>query len=134
MCFTNTRNLKSPKVAKTDIICFKKMKRLRSNRVKSEYYNDILQNEWTVPVSYKIGETYRATDFNGNSITRLELKYNDIDRGFHSYKERIQKRFYLKDNIIANVKCVIPKGTQYYENNKDYVSTDIKFVKIYKAK
>ncbi len=51
MCFQNSRNLKHPKIAKTDIICFKKMKRLRSNRVQSEYYNDIWQiGGWEIPV------------------------------------------------------------------------------------
>lgn len=140
MCFQNTRNLKNPKVAKADIVCFKTMKRLRSNRVQSIYYNDIFQNDWTVPVSYKIGETYRATNMEGIPIEKLEVKmqaittYKYINAGFHSFKKRINKLYKNGKTIKSNVKCIIPKGTQYYENDRDYVSTDIKFVKIYKAK
>lgn len=140
MCFENTRNLKNPKIAKTDIVCFKTMKRLRSNRVESKYYNDIFQNEWTVPVSYKIGETYRATNTQGIPIEKLEVKmqaittHKYINVGFHSFKKRINKLYRNGAYITSNVKCIIPKGTQYYENDRDYVSTDIKFVKIYKAK
>ena len=52
--------------------------------------------------------------------------YKIINGGFHSYKNDYTQIFKMR------TKCVIPKGTPYYENNeyKEYVSLKIKFVKI----
>ena len=44
-----------------------------------------------------------------------------IDVGYHSYStiERAQKNIFFGDEVI--IKCIIPKGTEYYINNDNEI-------------
>jgi len=124
MCFTTTNNTK--KIAQEDIICYKWAFFEGPDTWRSEYCNKI----------YKTGETYRAKSgipfgravsdifkFPILSLTVQKVTYEfgtafRIHAGIHSYKN--------KSN--SNIRCCIPKGTEYYENNSEYVSLKIRII------
>lgn len=113
-------------IAKTDIRTFKIL-RLEKHTLCAYYQN----------YDYTIGKL--------NSVNSLELIGNKIFEGFHSYNLkndcdcasvleslmmpslekiiRVQNKkgmvldYYLRANHIVKVECIIPKGSEYYENS-----------------
>jgi hypothetical protein len=60
----------------------------------------------------------------------LYVNYNDsIDEGYHSYKNSETAKYFVLGNQSI-FEFIIPKGSEYYENNTEIVSNQI----IYKGK
>lgn len=132
MCF-NVRNNKECAtlwVAQEDIVCYK-----------------ILDKDMTSPYQgfqYKFNTKYkvnirqpRTKDKDGNMMFKLHKIFNDdliilsLSKGFHSYtslqmaKRRLNRHVNVVNVVI--VRCVIPKGSEFYQDSVDneYVSNQI---------
>ena len=113
MCFRIHEDSPSQQIAKTDIICYK---RLRKGK---KYFTSPCQG-----FKYEKGECYYednmtiCEDFCGNKI---------IEQGLHSYscpRQAKHMRYSFGTESEKIVKCVIPEGAIYYYNprREEYVS------------
>ena len=111
MCLITTKDI--PEIAQEDIVCYKLYK-LRDNKLLSPY------REVVAPSINEVTNTVldRACVFNykGNRVNY------SVSRGFHSYKNisnlKEELHFWTRFLAHSNVrifKCIIPKGTKYYE-------------------
>ena len=123
MCFYLSNKYPKLQTAKEDIICYKEMIK-EENGVRSA----IFYHSKNKTIIYKFNRKYKAKDLqkDGKPIKKLierKMPQRDgrVNAGFHSciYKEGGN-----------NVVCIIPKGAKYYKNDHEYVSTEIKFVRI----
>lgn len=101
--------------AKEDITCYKVVF-LEGNKILSLYqcFEYILNNLYTTVISY----------------TRdvVEEDYICIERAFHSYTSLDYAMRFLQAHAIygaAVVKCIIPKGTKFYQDYECYASNQI---------
>ena len=98
------------KIAKRDITCYKEVIKHRLSKYITSLFKDFV---------YKIGIEYKQ---------KMIVTGRWIDVGFHSYSN---KAVLSKDNRfgyeIFFVKCIIPKGSEYYYNSYwcEYVSNQI---------
>ena len=110
MCFKITT---PEKIAKKDIVCWKLFCKKGEKTYRSKHQG----------TRYFIKKIYSTKHFGlfGNI---------EINEGRHSYSTRF-KALSLSFGYAIVVKCIIPKGTKYYYNNKDkeYVSLAIKLIK-----
>lgn len=132
MCWYS-KEKKAAQIAREDILVYKIMlQNPDTGRLKSLYYG----------MKYEVGKVY-WTDVSPISIDSplyLEMK---IDKGFHSYsmdktmatKDKYQIVIYnMENNGIVDsisfsdklviVKCIIPKGSKYYENDFGEIVSD----------
>ena len=126
MCLYIEKN--SSKIAKKDIICYKKCIQFEGN-LRTLYMLVPLPNNI-------IGYTQKAE---GHIIIHEKLfsPYCIINRGaIHTYKNKPKINNYgnFINNPIKIYKCVIPKGTKYYKgtvysNTIGYASKKIKYIK-----
>jgi hypothetical protein len=86
---------------------------------------ELISKSLTTPFRYspvEIGKTYES---------ELEVCGDTIEKGLHSFKKVV--RPYYKDNAIF-VKCIIPKGSKYYEglfNDRiSYASNKLTYLEI----
>jgi hypothetical protein len=109
------KNVKSIKVDGAEIIkdgCV--LDSFKNSTILTHYQN----------VEIKIGETYKS-----------KLIKNDllIDEGIHSFKNLKDTNYFAIKNKIV-VKCIIPKGSEYYIGEYDgyvsYASDTLKYVEI----
>lgn len=111
MCFTNTQNQETAKIAENDIECYKY---LRS-------WAEGLQ-------SPMFGEFYwKEKEINEVDLGELDSS-NEIDEGFHSCKTLKNCQTYRKYNDDYGLSIylfIIPKGAKYFENGTQYVSDKI---------
>jgi len=118
MCFIMKKTNNKSKIAKKDIICYKK--------VRSDLKPAIFQTKR----KYILNKEYVARDSGGKPIKKLKIikgkSSNYIDEGIHSYKNKF--RTFENINIYNNeilIECIIPKGVRYYENYQEFVSKKI---------
>ena len=108
MCLT-TEQLTST-TAREDIICYKAL-RIQDNNLYAYYRN----------FEYEIGKLYRGPLVWGKTYSTSEGLYMNINEGFHSYSDieyaKENYRDVLKSAVI--VKCVIPKGTIFFEGEQN---------------
>jgi len=140
MCFylLQRKRYPRPKTAKKDIVCYKTMNLNSKQCISSILFNDVeIAIDKFVPVYYKFNRTYNAKDYKGKVIRKFEChaltSFDDEDdckifdyaifEGFHSWKN---------GGGYYNIKCVIPKGAKYFENESEFVSTKIKFLEVIK--
>lgn len=133
MCFFMGTQ-KIGKIAKKDIKCFK----LVYNDNSPIYYG---HSPGSIKSYSRIGKVYYALKFNHTTHKTSRIRKLEVDPlaasiscGIHSYK--ILPYMYqipenLKDLGYKVIKCVIPKGAEYFydENSEQYVSTEIKRIK-----
>ena len=107
------------KIAKEDIVCYKGL---------LDYEDDELFTPFQ-EFSIKIGETYHS------ELKRTKFLSNEVDLGIHSLSNyESAKDAIMYYHII--VKCIIPKGSKYYEGTwtnekyKSYASNCLKYVEI----
>ena len=113
MCLITTKNI--PKIAQEDIVCYKYY-RFKKKDGKSElfspYYKAPVPNLNEI-VSTELDELPEPTD------PSKDL-YCIINKGFHSFKylDDLTKELYFWPLFDVKIfKCIIPKGTKYYEGN-----------------
>lgn len=105
--------------AEEDIPCFKQYRLINRENglLASLFYNHMVQ----------VGETYILD-------SSLEVISGQINEGFHSFDMAL----YVNEGMLHNaktqalVRCIIPKGTIYYQNpaTHEYVSESIKVLSI----
>lgn len=114
MCFYIDSKHQNKKKAKRGITCYK-----------------ILLRNWKSTVrdfEYIQGITYLDND--ALNLERGIFGTDVINRGYHSYssKNKVLQAYGLRDFYYKMiVKCIIPKGSEYYYNSdlKEYVSNQI---------
>lgn len=96
--------------AREDIICYKVL-RIQDNSLYAYYRN----------FEYEIGKLYRGPLVCSKTYSTSEGLYMNINEGFHSYSDieyaKENYRDVLKSAVI--VKCVIPKGTIFFEGEQN---------------
>lgn len=143
MCFNKklTGNFVGIKRATKNIVVYKVIKKGRGKSLFSVYQD----------FKYEVGKKYSLSLYKRNSF--LEDKSPEIAIGFHAYgrlrntemaiigykHERGAKHptpqnhyrwGFLYYGSIVSIECIIPRGSYYYFNGVDYVSTDIVIKKI----
>ena len=110
MCFFVTSKHSDKKIAKKDIPCYKHLY-IKDNVIRSPFYRYF--NKWKL-------DKKETTEL-GTKI--IEKDSTIIKKGFHSFKISYKRSFI----IFANAKFLayIPEGSEYYENDKEYVSNSI---------
>lgn len=114
-----------PKRAEKDIICYKHLMYENSTLVtpvvETRVTEDQLKGKVPFKARFSLGLVSIAFD-NNNSIVF------GISRGWiHTCKQPFNNIYYCP---IITYKCIIPKGTLYYENifGNEYASKEIKFI------
>ena len=112
MCFIVKQDYRV-KIANKDIICYKTgYLEKNKNEFHSEYRSFI----------YKKNKLYKR-----NCLTLNKYRYNiSLFRGFHSFqnKRMVLMNRYKKDEL-KSIKFIIPKGSKYMINWKEYISNQI---------
>ena len=114
MCFHIHPKYPEPKLAETDIICYKVV---RKRSFTNEFYSIYEM------FRYKLKEIYSRTSFG-----IVKTFYEDvIYEGFHSYSILDKAIDQYAGHHGCIIKCIIPEGTIYYYNPEDseYVSLQI---------
>ena len=98
-------------IAKEDITCYKVVF-LEDNKLLSFYYGFeyILNNLYTTGILY-------IRDL-------IEEDYICIERAFHSYTSLDHAMRFLQAGVII-VKCIIPKGAKFYQDDECFASSQI---------
>jgi len=141
MCFTiESKNCKK-KIAEKDIVCYKVVD------IKIFSDKEVIKGMWHEFI-YKLHKTYEEPKPFKRGCNKIE-----IETGFHSYADIKNTIYYVKNSYVVNeyydpkliktqqaktniflstviVKCVIPKGAEYYYNERqqEYVSNKIRLV------
>ena len=114
MCFNTTKSARA-KIAKTDIECWKYL---------------FPDNSPPFPGVHGINTPYQQNEIS----EKVKIRKNgfcSIDKGYHSYKNENtcinNSKHYSEwmDIEVIIKKFIIPAGTCYYENSKEYVSETI---------
>ena len=124
MCFDKKYNpltrKPQPKKAKKDIIVFKVIGRHGNGMIYDLFIKG--KNEvWTPGYWYT-----EKTPFVGSTFDSFSGWFSVYGNAFHSLKTKIlakDKQTYWGGTKV--VKMIIPKGALYYENEKEYVSSQI---------
>ena len=122
MCFYINNSVKQ-KIADKDIVCYKVV-----NDDGRPYYR-------YSRVKYKTGKLYQARNKSGKIMksfykeTNLFSSLCKIYSGIHSYKDLITVKAEYSNryhnSVRKTIKCIIPKGTKYYDNGREYISLAI---------
>ena len=111
MCLITTKDI--PEIAQEDIVCYTLYK-LRDNKLLSPYREVVAPN--INEVTNTVLDRACVFSYKGNHVNY------SVSRGFHSYKNisnsKEELRFWIHFLAYSNVrifKCIIPKGTKYYE-------------------
>jgi len=118
MCFTISEKFPQPLVAKRDITCYKLV---------------FDKGGWRTRTGYEAA-CQRYAYYPGRRTKRVVIKplivEKNIYEGYHSYRslkvvKKEQKRWC--DDLVP-IKLIIPKGTTYYKNDREYVSERLKCI------
>jgi hypothetical protein len=132
MCFDKicyTKIKPRPKVAKEDITVFKLIG-VGGNGMYYDLYINGKKEKWTPGYWYTEDTPFKGAFWNA-STKFLSIEGN----AFHSLKTMkiaLDKQYFWNNMKIVNmtiVKMIIPKGALYYENEKEYVSSQIIYPK-----
>jgi uncharacterized protein (DUF2147 family) len=131
MC-TIIKKGQKPQKALEDIVVYKTLRHVGSNRYSSEFMN----------FTYELGKTYRAKMTFESEIFPLDDKeekawkdsknvylkdIKNVGTGFHSSTNKKRLKPLSSDSQL--MKCIIPKGTLYYQGRTDLiVSSKIKII------
>lgn len=148
MCFTKTFKKRVtreqaiiPLIAKKDIICYKRLdprfgyKRRKGYSQFGHYgYYETVRKEGKYVTPYRqypmeLGMHYYQTNQKFTfSCNRGKIGRLDINRGLHSHVSfKIAEENRQFSEVI--VKCIIPKGSQYFKNETDIVSDNLILLK-----
>lgn len=125
MCFNVSVKNQKPLVAKRDITCYK----LVFN--KGEWGNHNGYEAACQEYAYYLGRTTKRVVIKPTERTeQLPI----ILKGYHSYRSlKVLKEEQLKwHSDLIPMKMIIPKGTIYYKNDREYVSERLKCIGLLK--
>lgn len=121
MCFIINKRYPKSKIAKKDIIVYKRIR------------HDFKPLVFSSKRKYVLNKEYLARDNKGKPLLRLKvikgMRNNYIDEGVHSYKSEFRAFDSLSSTEIL-IECIIPKKTRYYENEEECVSKKIIPIKV----
>jgi hypothetical protein len=115
MCLIINSGNREKNVAKGDIICYKLVE--YQNRKNGRKYASFYRHAPVV-----LNETYTS------KLNCCSTGYRCVVfEGLHSFKFPINKKDHIvkKFHSKALIKCIIPKGANYYENDYEYASDTI---------
>ena len=113
MCFYKECDCWTHKIAEDDLECFKVVEKKSDGHWISRYYD----------FTYKKNERYDED----SDVCMLDKQSSLHGSVFHSYKRfstAAVMEFVRFDNCYI-IRCIIPKGTPYWENDSEYASTSI---------
>ena len=137
MCFYKNKNGTTVMhVANKDIVVYKITNKYKVTETGFEPY-------WMSEFKYLFGNTYNT------NFDLSHCMYNTLVEGFHSYKNTkfgykgyISAKKYHREADFSDyndygsgcviIKCIIPKGANYYFNGTDYVSEALKPIGVIK--
>ena len=105
MCLITTKNI--PEIAQEDIVCYKFYKLCDNDELFSPYQGS------HAPAINKVTNTLLDRAY----LSNYRATYM-ISRGFHSFKyldDLINELDFWQSFDIKIFRCIIPKGTKYYE-------------------
>lgn len=106
-------------IAEKDIVCYK-IVNLRDNKIISYWYD----------FPYELNSKYTTQVLQPIPVLNGDIC---IEKGFHSYRNLDTAKedtwLPLTESLVI-VKCIVPKGSEYYINSKEMVSNQIIIVEI----
>ena len=117
MCLitNNTRKY----IAEKDIVCYK-IVNLRGKEITSYWFE----------FPYELNRKYTTQVLQPIPMLNGDIR---IEKGFHSYRNLNTAKgdiwLSLMESLVV-VKCIVPKGSEYYINSKEMVSNQIIIVEI----
>ena len=121
MCFFISSKSRKIQVANENIVCYKVCKNLNKEKTKiTSLYRDF---------RYTLHKSVQVESF-GRSFMRETIHW-----GLHSFIKFEDARATVSIREHEKVvKCIIPKGTKYYQNNSEYCSLKIKLIEVINLK
>jgi len=113
MCFYKECDCRTHKIAEDDLECFKVVEKKSDGHWISRYYD----------FHYKRNERYDED----SDVLMLDKQPSLHGSVFHSYKcftTAVLREYARFDNCCV-IRCIIPKGTPYWENYGEYASMSI---------
>ncbi len=123
MCFHNSFKT-TVQIAEKDIVCWKILK--QSGRRDGIFYSIFQSFEWKRNVLYRTILTTSKVAY--HSIDDLYIP-NCIEKGFHAYRNRELARGLTDFRLEGVHKCIIPKGSRYFQNKEEIVSNQMILIK-----
>lgn len=140
----------TPKIAEQDIVCYKVLQRELNDVTKEDGITYVTERLITPFFHYpmepnKLYEEKDNTEIDfGTKLTFFhKIKYTTFVEGgtFHTFKNKLDARFFICDlgrtrHECVIMKCVIPKGTKYFEGRyetwsyKCYASKSLKTIQV----
>lgn len=123
MCFIT--NILKQRIANKEVICYKIVRPTKTRRRKFRFWKKALVK------ATSIFRGYEYIPFKNNPTIKIVpdpyktlfgIRYS-IDAGYHSFKYLSGN--YRDSSLYKIVKCIIPKGSTYYDNGKEYVSSNL---------
>ena len=111
MCLITTKNI--PKVAQEDIVCYKFYKLYDNGELFSPYQGSHAPAINEITNTLLGGAEYAEMFLNGITISMYF-----VNLGFHSFKcfdDLVKETNFYLFSTIKIFKCIIPKGSKYYE-------------------
>ncbi len=106
-------------IAEKDIVCYK-IVYLQGKKIISFWFD----------FPYELNRKYTTQVLQPIPVPNGDIR---IEKGFHSYRNLYTAKrdvwFSLMESLVI-VKCIVPKGSEYYINNKEMVSNQIIIVEI----
>jgi hypothetical protein len=108
MCFYPRKSALKAKVAKSDLIAFKLVKRVNKNTAWSPFQDKV----WVTGV-----------EITSSLLKELDYKGQDIHQGLHSFKTvKSAQSYEYRESHHVIVPVMIPKDSVYWENETQIVS------------
>lgn len=137
MCFTPNKK-QIIDIATEDIICYKTVRISKLHSSRNGYLSLIPPHGYN-NFKYKFGITHKIR--NGvltRSIVGKSISKNIEGGVFHSFvSDQSLHNTYVYYSVFSKkynqvcVECVIPKGSYYTSNNREYISNQLRITKIY---
>lgn len=122
---------KEPFIAKEDIVCYKI---LVKTKIPCVYKTPIIRTKVIkIPFFKKLFKAEGSQRVIFSFLSSVAGMY-EVSGGFiHTYKEIEHAKFYVNgewfyEDECVIFKCIIPKGTHYYESETEYASEGIKIL------
>ena len=135
MCWVSYKGSPAKHIASEDITCYKIFcnSNIMWNQNKVRFLGMPVWNKYTIKELHSLYKDYLYVPYNTNPEINIFINFSNylyrwyIEKGYHSYSTLHKAKLEKSSNIIeVIVKCIIPKGSEYYINEtQEIVSSNI---------
>jgi len=136
MCFNIHIEYPKKLIAEKNITCYKRVVRLKDEIVCNIHHLEVMRIDTSKLRKSILLSPYRYQQYKTRVLYRSRLVDNKcngcIHEGLHSHSSLRQAEIKREDHYEKIIRCVIPKGAEYYYNpeEKEYVSNQLRTIKL----